>query len=158
MNKPSIHSGHIEIAVAELLDFRLYTIVPNVSWGLGLNHECDLLALDKKNRFTEIEIKISKSDLKADFNKEHGHRSKYITRLVYAVPQELLLVALELVPKECGIITVTYSPYRKKHIAQWHRLAKHRAISEPIPDSIISKFYQLGGMRIWSLKRKLIYK
>lgn len=83
--------------------------------GLYLNHECDLLVLDKNNRFTEVEIKISMSDLKADFKKYHAHKAKYISRLVYAIPHDLLDKSME-------------------------------------PASIINKFYQLGCMRIWSLK------
>jgi hypothetical protein len=90
MANPRLHSGHMEVAVAELIGYRNHTIVPNVSWGLGLRHECDMLVLDKKGQFTEIEIKISLADLKADFKKPHGHASKIITRLVYAIPKDML--------------------------------------------------------------------
>lgn len=67
MTTPKPNTQDMELAVTGLLNFRVYTIVPNVSWGLGLGHECDLLALDQQRRFTEIEIKISKSDLVRDF-------------------------------------------------------------------------------------------
>ncbi len=47
----TIHAGHIEVAVAHLLNFRRNTIVPNISYGLYvLNHECDMLVLDDRNR------------------------------------------------------------------------------------------------------------
>lgn len=149
-----IHSGDIEVAVANLLDFRKYTIVPNVSWGLGLKHECDLLALDKNKRFTEIEIKISIQDLKKDFEKQHGHYSPYIGRLIYAIPVELIEKALPLIPKECGIITVKHQKYSKKNPfkADWYRQCKHRKGVSEIPNEMIEKFYHLGCMRIWSLK------
>lgn len=146
-----IHSGHIEVAVANLLNYRVYTIVPNVSHGLYLNHECDMLALDQSDRFTEIEIKISMSDLKADFKKQHGHKSKYITRLVYAFPDSMLEKALPIIPVECGIITVSETNVSGFFIAEWYRTCRHRK-SEKVPDKIIKKFMSLGCMRIWSLK------
>ena len=98
----------LEKAVVRLLNPRLNAIVPNVSWGLGLRHECDLLVLDARNRFTEIELKVSKADLKRDFQKPHGHSSDFISRLVYAVPLELLETAIELVPKQHGIIVADW--------------------------------------------------
>lgn len=153
--KPKLHSGRMEVAVAMLLNYRVYTIVPNVSWGLGLAHECDLLALDKQGRFTEIEIKISKSDLKADFAKWHGHKSKIISRLVYAVPIELLELAESLVPKGAGIITVDYSEYGGFR-AKWQRQCRHNE-NRPSQNQI-KTFMELGCMRIWSLKSALYNK
>lgn len=147
---PRIHAGHIEYAVAMLLNYRVYTIVPNVSHGLYLNHECDMLAL-KDGKFTEIEIKISMQDLKADFRKKHGHKSKYITRLIYAMPEAMIEKSKEIIPKECGLISVRCS-YQRPPTAVWVRQCRHRQNSEPIPQRIIDKFHQLGCMRIWSMK------
>lgn len=148
--------------LVQLLNYRVYTIVPNVSWGLGFTHECDLLALDNKNRFTEIEIKVTASDLKADFKKSHGHRSKYISRLIYAMPQHIVEKYSDLIPKHCGIIAVdviTKSKWKTSDLvtyqvlaAKWIRQVKHNKYAEAIPLSKILKFMQLGCMRIWSLK------
>jgi len=148
------HSGQMEVAVANLIGYRLNTIVPNVSWGMGLQHECDMLILDSQDRFTEVEIKVSKSDLKADFKKPHGHSSKIISRLVYAVPRQLLDSAIELVPPNCGIIVVDeVEKYGKLYyVAKWYRVVRHDKLkSKPTPAQI-RKFMELGCMRIWSLK------
>lgn len=152
---PKIHSGHMEIAVAELIGWRESTVVPNVSWGLGLRHEADLLVLDKHERFTEIEIKISKSDLKADFKKLHNHSSAFIGRLIYAVPEDLVEYAKELVPKKCGIISVNWNKFSGKFEAKWARNCKHNKYVEKPDAKVIKKFLQLGCMRIWSLKLAL---
>lgn len=152
------HVGHMELAVVDLINPRIHDIVPNVSWGLGLKHECDLLVLDRKNRFTEIEIKTTKSDLIADFKKPHGHSSAIISRLVYAVPDDILDTAIEVVPQNCGIVVVRYCKYVGKFKASWHRQCKHRKLREPINPNLIKKFYELGLMRIWTLKSKLVYK
>lgn len=145
-----LHSGHMELAVANLIGYRANVIVPNVSWGLGLRHECDLLVLDALGRFTEVEIKISKADLKADFKKGHGHKSKIISRLIYAVPDELIDTCMELIPDRCGIIAVSSTPYGFK--ARWVKQCRHKVVELPSPGTI-KDFYRLGCMRIWSLKQ-----
>lgn len=150
--KPKVTAKHIEIAVAKLLNYRVYTIVPNVSWGLGLSHECDMLALDNKDRFTEIEIKTTLQDLKADFQKSHGHKSEIISRLVYAFPLDLLESALTLIPRSCGIIVVRPYPNGKKYKAEWYRVNKHDSKKKKPNSETIRKFMELGCMRIWSLK------
>lgn len=151
-----LHSGHVEVAVANLINYRVNTIVPNVSWGLGLNHECDMLVLDSKNRFTEIEIKVTGSDLKADFNKGHGHKSKYISRLVYAMPDYVYEKYGHIIPAGFGIITVSdtsldYHEYAHLE-ASWVKIPKHNKDIQPLTDKMINKFMSLGCMRIWSLK------
>ena len=155
MSKPKLHSGLMEIAVSELIGYRQHTIVPNVYWGLYLQHECDLLVLDQNNRFTEVEIKVSLYDLKQDFKKPHGHSAKFISRLIYAVPIELEQKACELVPKDCGIITVRFDEHSKKFVASWLRQCRHKKNIAKPSDDIINKFYQLGCMRIWTLKKHL---
>ena len=108
---PKLHAGHMEVAVARLIGWQSNTIVPNVYWGLGLRHEADLLVLDQKGRFTEIEIKVSKSDLKADFKKGHSHESSIISRMVFAVPESLVSTVTDLAPKKYGIISVQWNPH-----------------------------------------------
>jgi hypothetical protein len=152
-----MRSIDIELAVVALLNYRVYTIVPNVSWGMGFNHECDLLALDSKGRFTEIEIKVSASDLKADFNKKHGHQSSIISRLFYAMPIELCQKYSEIIPSNFGIIAVKkidiYGDSRKiKNKAEFYRHAKHDKSKENPSIDQVMKFMNLGCMRIWSLK------
>ena len=73
--------SEIELAVAHYFDPRRNIIVPNVWWGMGFNYECDLLVLTKAGYAYEVEIKTTKSDLKADLKKEHGHKSDKIRKL-----------------------------------------------------------------------------
>lgn len=151
--EPKIHSGHIELAVVALLNYRVYTIVPNISHGLLGRHEADLLCYHN-GKFTEVEIKISASDLKADFKKQHGHQHKYITRLIYAMPHKLCEKYADIIPKQHGIISVTWHQYRGCYLASWYRQARHSS-KVVIPQSFIEKFMSLGCMRIWTLKHRL---
>lgn len=143
----------VELAVVKLLNPRVHAMVPNVSWGLGLRHECDILALNSGGYFSEIEIKVSVADMKKDLQKRHGHNSKIISRLIYAFPLQILEKVLPLVPERCGIIVVDYN-WRKQPEARWHRVCKYDKTKKPSPAEI-EKFYQLGLMRIWSLKNHL---
>ena len=149
------HSAHIEVAVANLIGYRNHFIVPNVYWGLGLRHECDLLVLDSKKRFTEVEIKISRADLKKDLEKWHGHKSALISRLVYAVPVDLLDLANEILPKSVGLISIAYNERMKRFVGKWERVNKHDKAKPPVPAATVQKFLELGTMRIWTLKQKL---
>ena len=151
----------IEVAVAGFLSYRRHTIVPNISHGL-FNHECDLLVLDSKKRFTEIEIKVSLADLKRDFNKgkfaAKSWNDKYISRLIYAVPEKILEKAKDIIPSTYGIISVKEYYPRPEYtvpvlICRWERMVKHDKTSEPAPPSVLDNFYRLGCMRIWDLKR-----
>lgn len=150
--QPKIHSGHIECAVANLFDFRKYIIVPNVSHGWDISHEADLLAV-YDNKVTEIEVKISLSDLKADFKKPKHISAlflKNIGRLIYAIPIEIYDKAVEIIPKQYGIITIKWNGYRYE--AQWQRQARHRKDYKGISDNQLINLLRLGCMRIWSLK------
>lgn len=68
---PRLHSGNIEHAVAMLFGYRIYDIVPNVYWGWNLRHEADLICVNSNMYVTEVEIKVTAADLKADFKKGH---------------------------------------------------------------------------------------
>ena len=149
------HSAHIEVAVSNLIGYRNHVIVPNVYWGLGLRHECDLLVLDSKKRFTEVEIKVSRADLKKDLDKWHQHKSALISRLVYAVPVDLIELAKQILPNSVGLIQVRYSEISKKFVAAWVRVNKHDKAKPIVPEKTIQKFMELGCMRIWTLKQKL---
>lgn len=152
-----IHAGHIEVAVAKLFGYRQNLIVPNISWGWDLRHEADMIIVNDSNRVTEVEIKISLSDLKADFKKKNGHISKKIGRLYYAIPLEMLDKSLELIPKECGIITVKKYDYTDGTAfhASYYRIVKFNKFVEPISNAQRLKLSELGCMRIWTLKDTL---
>lgn len=88
-----MNSKHIEKAVVDLLDSRKYIIVPRVSpmaAGLPFRYELDLIALNSNRYATEIEIKTSISDLKADFKKRFQHDSSLIKYLYFAIPEAIL--------------------------------------------------------------------
>lgn len=96
----------IERCVISYFNPRVNIVVPNVSWGLFV-HECDLFVLSKNNYATEVEIKISRSDIVKDKTKQHGHNSNKIKRLFFAISERLNQPEIIMhIPERAGIIVV----------------------------------------------------
>jgi len=138
----------IEIALARYFNFRTNVIVPNISWGM-FNHECDLLLLSPAGYATEIEIKISKSDLIADKKKLHKHNDHKIKNLYFAIPT-YLRHCIKHIPDKAGIILID----QKKHC---EIIRKPRSNKTPYKFTDPDKFLiaRLGTMRIWGLKERI---
>lgn len=151
-------STEIEIALMEHFGIRTNLIVPNVSWGM-LPYEADLVILTKSNYGTEIEIKISKSDLKRDREKNHSHNSELFKYFYFAVPEELEEFALQEIPLHAGLFVIKHQPKSSKKY--WVSLSRPPATSKYFrkwESSERLKLAELGCMRILGLKRKLIIK
>ena len=152
----------MEVALAAFFNYSINLIVPNVHWGMNM-HECDLLMVSKAGYCTEIEIKISRADLKNDAKKRHGHFSNRIKYLYFAIPT-YLEHCIELVPERAGIVTVrpgtqtatiegsTYLFEPRCKIIRRPRPSK----ATKMTDRERYKVARLGAIRIWNLKRKII--
>ena len=124
-------------------------------WKNIVNHECDMLIISKKCYLTEVEIKISLSDLKADFKKKHQHKDENIKNFYYAFPEEMKAKAVELIPEEAGILIAV-----KKHLndgyeyreIKCYRKPKINKLAKPINDIVLSKIYRLGYLRYWNYR------
>jgi hypothetical protein len=165
----------MEIAVIKNFRPRQNLIVPNVSWGLHDQrykslHECDVLILSNSNYATEIEIKISKSDLLNDLKKRHKHNHDLIRRFYYAVPEKLEQAALENIPNGAGLLVV----YSKQFTGyKWHTdggkseyvkyYTQVKTVKECTINTVAVKWTneqrqqlaRLGTMRILGLKEKI---
>ncbi len=149
----------MECALAAWLDYRVNLIVPNVYWGMNI-HECDLLVVSKAGYLTEIEIKVTRADLKSDGKKWHRHESDRIKRLFFALP-DYLENCIDMVPERAGIILVKPKPsvrgvYPYSPRCRELRAAKRNKAAGKISDADRYKIARLGALRIWRLKRKLI--
>ena len=147
-----MNTTQIEIAVAEFFKPRVNTIVPNISWGLGI-HECDLLIVTKAGHAIEVEIKVSKADLIADKFKRHGHNSKKIRQLYFAIP-ETLKMYVDHIPERAGIILVVEYPHECK--ARIFRKPKLNMQARKLTPEEILHVARLGTMRIFTLKKKIV--
>lgn len=64
------------------------TPIPNILM-LGGRYEADFVYINKNDYLTEVEVKISVDDFKADFKKKHYHDSTDVRSLYYALPKDL---------------------------------------------------------------------
>lgn len=157
----------IEIAVMGYLDIRANMIVPNASWGVARLHECDLLSLSKTGYATEIEIKITKSDLLKDKEKKHGHEHNHIKYLFFAVPKKLEAIALKEIPERAGLYVIEKYwwtgryPHFRGDVGEWlykvtqvrGAITNKRAIKWSEAERL--QLARLGAMRILGLKKKI---
>jgi len=125
-----------------------------VSWGLGL-HECDLLICSKAGYCTEVEIKTSKSDLIKDKEKSHGHKSKKIKYLYFAIPENLEKPdVIEHIPAHAGILVVFDGKYNlgTKELRPPVKNSECRALTEREQYEMA----RLGALRMWDLKHTIM--
>lgn len=154
----------MECAIAQWATPRRNLVVPNVSWGMNI-HECDVLILSDAGYATEVEIKISKADLKKERTKRHGHHDYHnrIKRLFFAFPAALwpkLDDALDCVPERAGILLVT----PRGHAPGWGPLWRVETQRDCVTNKAAGKFSdseryklaRLGALRVWGLKKKLL--
>lgn len=139
----------IEVCVARHFDYRRNLIVPNVYWGLGFRHECDVLVMTDAGFLTEIEIKTSRADLKNDLKKIHGHRSDKIRRQFFAVPEKLVSTAQEILDTKWGILKVHGG------FCETIRTARLNKNASALTPNEIAHLYKLAAMRTWTLKETL---
>lgn len=157
----SLYEIELAIVKHDQFNIRKNIVVCNISWGL-INHEADMLIMSKSGYLTEIEIKRSLSDLKADFKKKHDHSCELIKYLYYAVPIDLVgkckdLLILNKRPVS-GIIGYhedgsleffkVYEVLRLGAGINWK--ARKLFIEEQL------QLARLGAMRVWGLKKKIV--
>jgi hypothetical protein len=155
-----IKTIEIEVAISKYFGVRQHIIVPNISWGFT-THECDLFIIKKSGVAVEVEIKISKSDLLADFKKGHNHVDKQnrITEFYYAMPEDLYIKCKDLIPNGAGVLTCSrYLDYKKRE--QINVFTRQQPIrikgARKLTIEEQFKIATLGTMRIIALKDKII--
>lgn len=144
----------IELILMNHFKFNKKIIVPGVGYGIKYKrkslHECDLLILTDSNYATEVEIKISKADLKKDKFKKHTHDSVLIKTFYYAVPHYLEEFALTEIPAHAGLIVIN-----KRGTVKISRKSINNVDCVKWPEDLVFKLCKLGTMRIFNLKRNI---
>lgn len=121
-------------------------LVPNFK-GMYL-HECDLLLVSGAGWVTEIEIKVSVSDLRADKKKWHEHYSPLIRHLFFAMPSTMESNISD-VPMHAGVLLI-----ENGKCCEIRRPTANKS-ARKLTDKEILHIGRIAAMRIWTLKRKL---
>lgn len=147
-------SAEIEVAISRYFSITKYVIVPNVSWGM-FYYELDLCVLNHRSLYAyEVEIKISKSDLRRDQNKwhHHAHNHNLIRDLYFAMPEKMR-DCIDLVPERAGILLVD-----EKGNVSTLRKPKSNPMAKKWTYEQAYKLARLGTMRTWTMKRAIIMR
>lgn len=139
----------VEDAIVNYLNYRRHIIINNLYYGM-FSYELDICALDKNSFYAkEIEIKISKADLKRDLQKKHHHQNKYIKYLYFAMPKSMS-DCVDLVPDYAGIYLVDSNGnvivFRK---------AKENPVALKWPIEKAFELGRLGTIRYWNTLKRM---
>lgn len=166
-------SNWSEAIIAKGLAFKLLNrsvlIVPNCGWT---GYECDLLVVDKSLRIIDVEVKISRSDLKADAKKDKWYHTRPWSRSnisreprqwpqkvwkhYYALPKEVwdakLLPGLN---SASGVILLSHdSRYSGGLHVDVIRHAKPCKDAKPISPADAIDLARLTSLRLWTALTK----
>lgn len=141
----------IELQIARYFGVRPNIIVPNVSWGMFRdNRECDLVVLRQSGYAYEIEIKVSKSDLRKDRQKWHNHISERLRGLWFAIPEKLK-ESIDLIPETAGIFIVSKNGF----VTEIRKPTINR-VARKLNEDERFQLARLGAICIWSLKNRIL--
>lgn len=160
-------------AMALHFERRHLVIVPNCNWT---GHECDLLVVTQKLLVIDVEIKISRSDLKADFGKDKWYhnwdfaidgpwtgrsqdrRRRDVPRRVwkhyYCMPASIWKPELlETIPAASGVLLLTAAG-TDVQIRSIRPATASRTAEKLSPEAAID-IARLASLRMWDSYRKL---
>lgn len=157
-----------------LLNGRSALVVPNCGWT---GSECDLLVVEPgKLRIIDVEIKISRADLRADLKKDKWWKSRPWSRKnlrsdgsierdrrewpekvwkhYYALPETIWTDALlDSVPANSGILLL--QERKGNRLSFWmRRRAKPNSDAKPITPADAVDIARLASLRMWNALNK----
>jgi hypothetical protein len=111
----------IQKALSRHFDWRKVKCYRNVCWGWGIT---DFLAVSEAGYATEVEIKISLSDWKADAAKPKWKHPQKSSMFYYAVPHYLMTTIPAHVRPEWGIMAVKTDDKGDLYVDVWRKAEK----------------------------------
>lgn len=101
--KLTVDEIQIALRNSGLWNKRQDIFIPNLSWGL-LNYEADLVIITKSGYLTEVEIKRSWEDFKADFKKGHEHDDPRVYYFHYCIPESICERVVKFLDDKYGVM------------------------------------------------------
>lgn len=138
-------------------------VVDNCNWT---GHECDLLVVASKLRVIDVEIKISRADLKKDRDKDKWFAyvgtwpdskrqrvewPRCTWKHYYALPADLWKPELlELCNPRSGVLVVTANGHNPKFWRVDHiKRAQPRKDNKPLEPAAVAGIARLASLRMW---------
>lgn len=146
-------------------------VVDNCNWT---GNECDMLVVTENLRIIDVEIKISRADLKADAGKTkwkdfsvryqnppvdptYVEHPRKIWKHYYCLPKNIWKDELyECLPSDCsGVILLTYDDIRKKMRHEVVRRSKPNTKADKISYESVINIARLASLRMWNSRNYL---
>jgi hypothetical protein len=167
-------------ALSKMFEGKFMMAIPTCGWT---GHECDLLAVTKDMRIIDVEIKISRSDFRADFGKEKwyytpmeaseitgvswqdywlGKESRVrrpwprkVWKHYYCMPESIWIESMgaQAGSMHSGIILLSEDSGKIK--ARVHRIAKPDRKAETLSPEHVLDLARHASLRMWSAIDKL---
>lgn len=151
-----MNSGHIIAALGRHINWRQGLLVPeavvdctartSTYYGYGKRYQADLMWVTRDQYATEIEVKVSRSDWRADNAKDKwAILPGWVSRFVYAVPEALGMP--DFVRPGAGIWHIVECPHwgvKVKVVRAPKRIGKER-----VPDWLMERWRDHLYNRYW---------
>lgn len=154
----SWNAGRVLRAVSSYFPFDKHWTMPE--WEID-GGRADLAVITKSGYLTEIEVKTSISDWKADSKKDKWRRARpHVSRFFYAVPERLIADGIPaFVPPQAGILVVRELNQNqiwndRRDICLELRTAV-RVKSQKISPEMLAAFHETAYWRYWRSLSKL---
>lgn len=160
-----------EARIGALLAYQLFNgrsvlVVPNCKWT---GYECDMLVVTQSLRIIDVEIKISRADLKADAKKDkwwklrpwsrrHKPRERRewpekVWKHYYAMPESIYTPdLLAHIPAASGVLLLR-EKHQRGHISVARRCKPNRD-AQPIGAADAVDLARLASLRMWAALTK----
>jgi hypothetical protein len=167
MSEPIKWTEHeIQVAIATQLFRRKYLVVPNCGWT---GHECDLLVIDKSLRIIDVEVKISRADLKQDNKKQKWYETRpwskrhlpeqrrqwpdKVWKHYYVIPADIWQDSLyKSINASSGVVLVRRQKANNKLAIELIRMAKPDRQAKQLSPADAVDIARLVSLRYWNQK------
>lgn len=152
------HAGRLIYALAHRFDWRQNQMMTEFAVDGG---QADLVFITAAGYLTEIEVKVSLADWRADFAKGKWQKPRpTVARFFYAIPETLAEKIPEGLPEHAGIIVVRSSsqggPDYTREIKPARRLRAQKVAPEMRRRLVDNCYYRYWQQQMRGLGRRLL--
>lgn len=174
MSKPWSEKMITRALALQVFNRKYLMVIPQCNWT---GEECDIFCVTENLRIIDIEIKISRADLKRDMEKDKWYHRydwrkdgprvegeevrrlrewpKHVWKHYYAMPKEIWKPELmEFIQPKSGIILLSQMDNGSVYASIKKRAVPNRAATTITPEDAID-IARLASLRMWDTYQKL---
>lgn len=142
-----MNAGDVERALRKHIGWHQCTMIPECEIA---NYRADFVQISVAGYLTEFEVKVSRSDWRADLKKAKWEAMPpWVTRFIYVVPVELGIP--DFVPSFAGVWHVAFNQKAGLNNIEIARAPK-RIGKEKVPANIVERWMRSFYYRYWHMR------